>query len=218
MIDLYAYFARIGYHGERTPTLAALRAIHRLHPQAIPFENLNPLLRWPAGLNATSLERKLVREGRGGYCFEHNLLLRHVLHALGYRTTALAARVMWTAPVGVMRPRSHMLLRVEVEGDPYIADVGFGGRRPATGWPLARNLARSGRQQRSPVPSGPRRGGDRCRLTGQAGEAGTLLSCAATLLLGRRRARAPRAGSPGRPPRRIPAPVRLSTEACSSTG
>ncbi len=127
MIELDAYFERIGYGGERAPTLAALRAIHRLHARAIPFENLNPLLRWPVRLDAASLERKLVREGRGGYCFEHNLLLRHVLDALGYRTTGLAARVMWTAPRDVVRPRSHMLLRVEVEGEPYVADVGFGG-------------------------------------------------------------------------------------------
>ena len=127
MIDLDAYFERIGYGGERVPTLATLQTIHRLHPRAVPFENLNPLLRWPVRLDAASLERKLVHEGRGGYCFEHNLLLRHVLEALGFHTTGLAARVVWTAPAGVVRPRSHMLLRVEVEGDPYVADVGFGG-------------------------------------------------------------------------------------------
>jgi N-hydroxyarylamine O-acetyltransferase len=115
MIDLYAYFARIGYHGERTPTLAALRAIHRLHPQAIPFENLNPLLRWPVRLDAGSLERKLVHEARGGYCFEHNLLLREVLEALGFHTTGLAARVVWTAaaaePHAAPGPRGRLRAR-----------------------------------------------------------------------------------------------------------
>ena len=36
-IDLDAYFERIGYHGERTPTLATLRAIHAQHATMIPF-------------------------------------------------------------------------------------------------------------------------------------------------------------------------------------
>jgi hypothetical protein len=31
-IDLDAYFQRIGYDGERAPTLATLRAIHRFMP------------------------------------------------------------------------------------------------------------------------------------------------------------------------------------------
>jgi N-hydroxyarylamine O-acetyltransferase len=44
-IDLDAYFERIGYHGERPPTLATLRAIHAQPATKIPFENLSPLLR-----------------------------------------------------------------------------------------------------------------------------------------------------------------------------
>jgi hypothetical protein len=32
-IDLDAHFHRIGYVGERTPTLDTLRAVNRLHPQ-----------------------------------------------------------------------------------------------------------------------------------------------------------------------------------------
>jgi hypothetical protein len=49
--DLAAYFARIGYDGPRTPTLETLRAIQLLHPQAIAFENLNPLLAIPVRLD-----------------------------------------------------------------------------------------------------------------------------------------------------------------------
>jgi N-hydroxyarylamine O-acetyltransferase len=126
-IDLDAYFRRIGYGGPRTPTLATLRAIHLLHPRAIPFENLDPFLGRPVLLDAAALERKLVREGRGGYCFEQNLLLRHVLEGLGFDVTGLAARVLWNAPEGAATARGHMLLRVDVDGESYVADVGFGG-------------------------------------------------------------------------------------------
>jgi N-hydroxyarylamine O-acetyltransferase len=127
-VNVDAYFARIGYNGARTPTLETLAGIHLRHPQAIAFETLDPLLKRPVSLERDALERKLVRGGRGGWCFEHNLLLGSVLQSLGFRVTGLAARVVWNAPEDVVRARSHMLLKIDdVEGGTYIADVGFGG-------------------------------------------------------------------------------------------
>jgi N-hydroxyarylamine O-acetyltransferase len=125
--DLEAYFERIGYSGPRSATLDTLEAIHARHPQAIPFENLNPLLGWPVRLDAASLQRKLVREGRGGYCYEQNLLFAHALRALGFHVTGLAARVLWNLPEGVEPARTHMLLLIELVEGRYVADVGFGG-------------------------------------------------------------------------------------------
>jgi N-hydroxyarylamine O-acetyltransferase len=116
-VGLDAYFARIGYLGGRTPTLERLETIIARHTEAIPFENLNPLLRWPVPLDPASLEEKMVRGGRGGYCFEPNLLLKNVLNALGYRVTGLAARVLWNAPEGAITSRGHMLPGV-VKGEP----------------------------------------------------------------------------------------------------
>ncbi|MBX6425512.1 MAG: arylamine N-acetyltransferase [Variibacter sp.] len=126
-IDLDRYFARVGYGGTTAATLETLRELHRLHPQAIAFENLNPLLRLPVGTDPASIERKLVREGRGGWCFEQNLLFLSVLRRLGFRVTGLAARVLWNQPEDAITPRSHMLLRVDIDGHAYVADVGFGG-------------------------------------------------------------------------------------------
>ena len=126
--ELDAYLARIGYAGPRTATLETLQAVHALHPAAIPFENLNPLLGWPVSLDVNSLQAKLVNGGRGGWCFEHNTLFRHALEALGFSVTSLAARVLWNAaPNSPMGPRSHMLLLVDLSGTIYLADVGFGG-------------------------------------------------------------------------------------------
>lgn len=125
-LDLSAYFARIGYDGPRTPTLETLRAIQLLHPQAIAFENLSPLLALPVKLDVESLQHKLVRSRRGGYCFEHNGLLFQVLRALGYRVAGLAGRVVWNNPTDAIPPRSHMILRVELDEGIHLADVGFG--------------------------------------------------------------------------------------------
>lgn len=126
-LDLDAYFARIGYEGPGQPTLDALRAIHLLHPQAIPFESLDPFLGRAVALDPAALQAKLIAGRRGGYCFEHNLILWEALRALGIRATGLAARVLWNQPPDAMTARGHMLLRVEVEGETWIADVGFGG-------------------------------------------------------------------------------------------
>ena len=126
--DLDAYLDRIGYTGPRSASIDTLEAVHALHPAAIPFENLNPLLGWPVSLDVDSLQVKLVTGGRGGWCFEHNTLFRHALEALGFSVASLAARVLWNAPSdSPIGPRSHMLLLVDLGGRQYVADVGFGG-------------------------------------------------------------------------------------------
>lgn len=126
-INLDAYFKRIHYSGDRTPNLTTLQAIHLCHPKAIAFENLNPLLKQPVRLDLPSLQTKLIDQARGGYCFEHNLLLRSVLVELGFQVTCLAARVVWNFPAGTINPQTHMLLRVDVGDQAYVVDVGFGG-------------------------------------------------------------------------------------------
>jgi N-hydroxyarylamine O-acetyltransferase len=132
-LDLDAYLARIGERAPLAPSLEGLGALHCAHCAAIPFENLDILLGRPIGLDLPSLEAKLVHARRGGYCFEQNTLFRAALEALGFRVIALAARVR----VGTteVRPRTHMLLRVELPEGAFLADVGFGGDGPVL--PLA---------------------------------------------------------------------------------
>jgi len=125
--DLDAYLKRIGFAGAVAPTLDTLKEIQARHPAAIAFENLDSLTGRIPSLTLADVQRKLVAAGRGGYCFEQNLLLRHALDAIGFRVSGLGARVLWNAPAGPTPPRSHMILRIDLEGDAYIADVGFGG-------------------------------------------------------------------------------------------
>jgi len=129
--DLDAYLQRIAFVDARDATLDTLSALCRAHPQTLPFENIDPLLGRPPSLRMSDLQAKLVGARRGGYCFEHNALLRQALLALGFDVTSLAARVVWMAPPSLpVRPRTHMLLLVDVPGDaggPCIVDAGFGG-------------------------------------------------------------------------------------------
>ncbi|WP_292146998.1 arylamine N-acetyltransferase [Mesorhizobium sp.] len=125
--DLDGYFARIGYGGPTDASLATLQALHAAHPRAIPFENIDALMGVSVGLDVASLQEKIFRQGRGGYCFEHNLVFMHALGALGFTVNGLAARVLWGQPEDAITARSHMLLRIELGGRTHIADVGFGG-------------------------------------------------------------------------------------------
>lgn len=126
-MNLDRYCARVGYAGPRQPSLDVLRALHQRHSEAIPFENLNPLLGLPVPLDESSLERKMVDERRGGWCFEQNWLFRRALEAMGFQVRSFAARVLWGAPEGRIGARSHMVLEVRLDGRTCLADVGFGG-------------------------------------------------------------------------------------------
>lgn len=123
-LDLPAYLQRIGYSGDLQPDLTVLEGLHLAHATHIPFENLDILLGRPIRLDLASLQAKLVDGGRGGYCFEHNLLLSAVLRKLGFSVSQLAARVRYRT--SAILPRTHMLLLVAVDGQHWVADVGFG--------------------------------------------------------------------------------------------
>ena len=124
---LDAYLARIGFSGAVGPDFATLAALHSHHVDAIPFEGLDPFLGQPPNLDLASLQRKLVDSRRGGYCFEQNLLFKAALEAIGFKVIGLTARVLWMSPPdSPLRPKTHMLLKVDLPDGPRLADVGFG--------------------------------------------------------------------------------------------
>lgn len=121
MLDLDAYLERIGLSGR--PSIAEVHAAQLL---AIPFENIDPQRGVPVSLELGELERKLVHDRRGGYCFEQNLLLAAACEALGAQVDLLLARVRYRRGGGAVRPRGHLVLRVSIAGRAWHADVGFG--------------------------------------------------------------------------------------------
>ncbi|HZD26746.1 MAG TPA: arylamine N-acetyltransferase [Alphaproteobacteria bacterium] len=126
-VDLDAYGARVGYDGPCEASLSVLRALHERHPDAIPFEAIDVLLGRGVDIAPAAVEAKLIGRRRGGYCHEQNGLFRRVLTACGFQVDGLIARVRWLAPAGARPPgRTHMVLRVMLDGTPWLADVGFG--------------------------------------------------------------------------------------------
>lgn len=134
-IDLAAYLARIGFAGAPAPDLATLEGLHLAHLGRIPFENLDVRLGRPVSLDLDALQAKLVTGRRGGYCFEQNTLFAAVLRSIGFTVETLEARVR-PAGVDASTPRTHMLLRAEVDGRAWLADVGFGADGPLLPVPL----------------------------------------------------------------------------------
>jgi N-hydroxyarylamine O-acetyltransferase len=127
-MDLAAYFQRIGYRDRSyQPNLTLLSALTAAHTQSIPFENLDVLLGTRISLEPDALFQKLVLDGRGGYCFEQNGLFLLVLQELGFQVTPISARVRLQRPRDFIPPRTHVFLRVELDGESWLTDVGVGG-------------------------------------------------------------------------------------------
>jgi N-hydroxyarylamine O-acetyltransferase len=131
-LDLDAYFNRIGYNGPQAATLDVLNGIIAAHTRRIPFENIDVLLGRKIELDADSIQRKLIDNRRGGYCFEQNGLMLMVLDALGFEVKPLSARVRIGHPRDFTPPRTHLFTRVEIEGVSWLVDVGVGGLTPTS--------------------------------------------------------------------------------------
>lgn len=126
--DLSAYLERIGLASPPPPTVEGLARLVRAQRLAIAFENLDILLGRGVDLAPDAIFDKLVRRGRGGYCFEQNALLHRAVTALGIEGRPLLARV-WFRVEGEedVPPLTHQLELVMMDGEPWIIDAGFGG-------------------------------------------------------------------------------------------
>ena len=134
-IDLDAYFARIEWGGSTSPGFDTLSGLLRAHMAAIPFENLDVLLGRPVRLDLDGLQKKLVHDRRGGYCFEHGTLFAAALETLGFRPARHTARVVLVA-TRATSPRTHMFLVVPLAEGRFVVDPGFGTLAPPMPVPL----------------------------------------------------------------------------------
>lgn len=125
MSFLDLYFERISYSRSPAPNLETLRDLHLLHLQNIPYENIDVFCLQGVKLDLESLQRKILLRQRGGYCFEQNGLFVMALTELGFKCHPNMARVHRNRP----QPggRTHHVNLVELDGQTWLCDVGFGG-------------------------------------------------------------------------------------------
>lgn len=124
-MELQAYLDRIRFHGEVRADLATLRAVHRAHQYAVPFENLDVQLRRPLTTDVEAAYDKIVRRRRGGWCYEMNGVMGWALKELGFDVMRMSAGVM-REKMGDGQIGNHLCLLVRLD-QPYLVDVGFGG-------------------------------------------------------------------------------------------
>lgn len=121
--DLSSYFRRINYTGPAAADTATLHALMRHQLFAVPFENLDVQAGKIISLVPEEIADKVLKQHRGGYCYEVNGLFAMALEALGIPYRFVAARPMFYP---VRRPKTHMAVIAEVDGRQWLCDLGFG--------------------------------------------------------------------------------------------
>jgi N-hydroxyarylamine O-acetyltransferase len=132
LANVALYLQRLGYDAPPPPTLETLRELQLRHTSVFPFESLSTLLQVPVPIDLASVERKVLHEGRGGYCYELNNMFLALLHQLGYEARGITGRVVMGGPEDALTARTHRLSVLTLDGTRYITDVGFGGMVPTT--------------------------------------------------------------------------------------
>ncbi|WP_288100677.1 arylamine N-acetyltransferase [Pseudomonas sp.] len=150
LTDLALYLRRLGFDAPPAPTLETLRQLQLRHTGVFPFENLTTLSGEPVLIDLPSVERKVLHEGRGGYCYELNNLYLALLQSLGFEARGISGRVVMGQPESAWTARTHRLSLVTLDGVRYISDVGFGGMVPTA--PLLLDIA-----DEQPTPHEPYR-------------------------------------------------------------
>ncbi|CCH32298.1 hypothetical protein BN6_50310 [Saccharothrix espanaensis DSM 44229] len=143
-VDLDAYLKRVNYEGDVAANLSTLRGLHTAHVDAIPFDNLDALLgRTAVPLDLGSVQEKIVRQGRGGWCLEQVVLMAAVLDRIGFTFTAFAARTRIRTG-NKFGPALHVALCVQLDGERWLHDVSFGAYGPHEPIQLADNARLDG--------------------------------------------------------------------------
>lgn len=124
-MDIDAYLGRIGLTDRPPPTLEGLKALHRAHLAAIPYENFDVQLGRPVTIAVPAIYDKIVGRRRGGWCYEMNGLFGWALGELGFKVTRATGAVM-RAAAGDAVIGNHLVLRVDLPEGVHLADVGFG--------------------------------------------------------------------------------------------
>lgn len=120
------YLERIGLSlpADYVPDSAFLRELQFAHCTHVPYENLDIIRGIPLSLDEADLYKKVVEQGKGGFCFELNGLFACLLRQLGYKVTEYAARYL--RGESELPMRRHRVLRVEAADGVWCCDVGIG--------------------------------------------------------------------------------------------
>lgn len=122
--DVSGYLERIGIRETVLPDRENLDRLVYAHLTHVPYENLSYCIEHKVpDLTTAGLYDKIVRDRRGGYCFELNGLFFTLLQALGYQVYPVACRMRLRG----FHPLAHRASIVTIDGAKYFVDVGASG-------------------------------------------------------------------------------------------
>ena len=137
------YLKRIGYDGSMEPNKENLFKLQYCHLHSIPYENLDIMRGVPFTLDIDDVLDKIITRQRGGHCFELNGAFSWLLKSLGYKVTEYFGRFL-RGKDSDMPMRRHRVIRVDLDDDSYICDVGVGGVCPSVPLKLEEGLEQDG--------------------------------------------------------------------------
>jgi N-hydroxyarylamine O-acetyltransferase len=105
------------------------------HVATFAFSSVGSLLGEDLPLDFESLFTRIVVQRRGGYCFQQNGLMFGVLEELGFDPVLYLARVIYNQ--NTHPGLTHRISMVEIEGERYLIDVGFGPLGPRIPVPMS---------------------------------------------------------------------------------
>jgi len=111
--------------GDLKPSLQVLKKLQKTHLLNVPFENLDIIAKIPIELNIEKLYAKIVKNNRGGFCYELNGLFFQLLKNIGFEVKMVSARV-YNKTENYGAEYDHMVIITRIKKDDYLCDVGFG--------------------------------------------------------------------------------------------
>jgi N-hydroxyarylamine O-acetyltransferase len=124
-MDIKRYLQRIQYQKTTKVSKEVLWELQKAHLLTVPFENLDIHYQQEISLDLATVFDKVVRDKRGGFCYELNGLFYFLLKSIGFDAKMVSGRV--ATGEGSYGPEyDHLAIIVRIEGIDYLVDVGFG--------------------------------------------------------------------------------------------
>ena len=127
-MSLQEYFQRLEVESsmENMSDLDYLISLHIAHLTHIPFETFDLIDLKQLNIDEEHVFQRLVRDQRGGVCFQQNGLFGSVLKQLGYNIKFVPCWVFNVEQNAYRDVYTHVTLHITLDnGDEYLCDVGF---------------------------------------------------------------------------------------------
>jgi N-hydroxyarylamine O-acetyltransferase len=123
-MNIAKYLQRITFDGKIKADDQTLFDVHERHVFHVPFENIDIHYKQIFDLELESLYKKVVANGRGGFCYELNFIFNSLLNKLGFASKIISSRIFDAS--GNLGPEyDHMSIYVKTKKE-YLVDVGYG--------------------------------------------------------------------------------------------